>query len=226
EVAPRSSRPHLILARIYLSLDQREAGVKEVARARAIDPDDPASQFLEGRLLAPNADFAEQGVTRMLAALKAAPSLPGMREDFDEAVAHAVTALLSREQAPVARNLLAKALAQMGRRPALVHELGRVSMARREFDAAVSAFEEGWAAAPDRTEWKRDLCEALRYSGYAMLVAQQREAAVARFEQALAIAPPDFEIGGMKLVVDSFKRENDPELTAKAAAAKAAFDAA
>jgi tetratricopeptide (TPR) repeat protein len=226
EVSPRSARPHLILARIYLSLDQREAGVKEVARARAIDPDDPASQFLEGRLLCPNADFAELGVTRMLAALKTAPALPGVREDFDEAMARATTALLGREQVSLARTLLARALAQMGRRPALVHELGRIAQSRREFDAAVEAFEEASAAAPDRADWKRDLCEALRDSGYALLVAQKREEAVARFERALAVAPPDFETGGMKLVVESFKRENDPELAAKAAAARAAFDAA
>ena len=224
EVAPRSARPHLVLARIYLGLDQREAGVKEVARARAIDPNDPSSQFLEGRLLAPNADFAELGVTRMLAALKAAPSLPGMREDFDEAMAHATTALLSRDQAALARTLIARALAQMGRRPALVHELGRIAQSRREFDAAVEAFEEAGSAAPDRAEWRRDLCEALRDSGYALLVAQKREEAVARFERALALAPVDFETGGMKLVVESFKKENDPELAAKAAAARAAFE--
>jgi tetratricopeptide (TPR) repeat protein len=224
EIAPRSARPHLILARIYLGLDQREAGVKEVARARVIDPNDPASQFLEGRLLAPNADFAELGVTRMLAALKAAPSLPGMREDFDDAMAHATTALLSRDQAPQARTLLARALAQMGRRPALVHELGRVAQSRREFDAAVEAFDEASSAVPARADWKRDLCESLRDSGYALLVAQKREQAVARFERALALAPADFETGGMKLVVESFKKENDPELAAKAAAARAAFE--
>lgn len=225
-IAPKSARPHLILARIYLSLDQREAGVKEVARARAIDPDDPASQFLEGRLLCANADFAELGVTRMLAALKTAPALPGVREDFDEAMAHATTALLGRDQAALARTLLARALAQMGRRPALVHELGHVAQSRREFDAAVEAYEEACAAAPDRMDWKRDLCEALRDSGYALLVAQKRDEAVARFERALAVAPPDFETGGMQLVVENFKRENDPELAAKAAAARAAFDAA
>jgi tetratricopeptide (TPR) repeat protein len=226
ELAPKSARPHLVLARIYLGLGQREGGIKEVARARAIDPNDPSSQFLEGRLLAPNADYAELGVTRMLAALKAAPSLPGMREDFDDALTKATTALIGRDQAQLARTLLARSIDAMGRRPVLVHELGRVAMNRREFDAAVAAFEEATTALPENVEWKRDLCEALRDSGYSLLVQQRKEEAVARFERALALAPADFETGGMKLVVESFRAANDPEVATKAAAAKAAFEEA
>jgi len=224
ELAPRSARPHLILARIYLGLDQREAGVKEVARARTIDPNDPASQFLEGRLLAPNADYAELGVTRMLAALKSAPSLPGMRDDFDDAMERATAALIARDQAPLARTLLARSIDAMGRRAVLVHELGKVALARREFETAITTCDEAIAATPDRVEWKRDLCEALRDSGYALLFQQKRDEAVARFERALAVAPADFETGGMQLVVDNFHAASDPDLAAKAAAAKAAFE--
>jgi len=222
--APASARPHLVLARIYLALDERAAGAKEVAVARRIDPDDPAALFLEGRLYASSAGNAEGGVEKMLTALQAVPQLPGVREDFDDAMARATTSLLSTNEAPLAQTLLQRAIDAMGRRPALVHELGRVAMNRRDFEAAVVAFEEALVPTPERPDWKRDLVEALRDSGYALLVRQRKPEAIARFERALALAPADFETGGMKVVVESARSERDPDAEEKAGAARAAFE--
>jgi tetratricopeptide (TPR) repeat protein len=234
--APKSARPHLVLARIYLAQDERTAGAKHVAIARRIDPQDPAALFLEGRLYAGTAEYAESGVTKMLDALKQAPQLPGAREDFDDAMGRATAALIAGGKAAQAQTLLQRAVDAMGRRPALVHEFGRVAMTRRDFEAAVAAFDEARVPVPDRADWKRDLVEALRDSGYAHLVLAQKKKgdeanaehalAVARFERALALAPPDFETGGMKLVVEGAHRDRDPDADQNAGAPRAAFDGA
>ena len=69
---PDGARPHLVLARIYLGRGEREAGLREVAIARRLDPQDPAGALLEGRLLCSSADLASKGVERMLGAFAAA----------------------------------------------------------------------------------------------------------------------------------------------------------
>src|SRR5262249_59659263 len=61
---------------------------------------------------------------------------------------------------------------------------------------------------------------------YAQLAEQKKAEAVARVERALALAPPDFETGGMRVVVEGAKVERDPDAEQAAGEAKAAFEEA
>jgi len=226
EKDPRSARPHIVLARIYLGVGEREAGLREIAVARRLAPGDPAARLLEGRLLCASPDFAEKGVERMLAAWRSAPGLEGARDEIADALFAATVALLGRNEADTAERLVQQALDAVGRRPGLVQALGRIAASRREFDLAAQRFEEALAAEPGRLELRTDLAQALRDSGYSRLLAGERPAAVERFARALAVAPPGFEVTGMQAVVDSFREQGEPPPESVVGAARVEFEEA
>jgi len=221
---PRSARPHVVLARIYHGRGEREAALGELALARNIDARDPSARLLRGRILCGSADFARQGVDELLGALATAPALPGAREELDDGLAAATTVLIGRDQSDVAEQLLERAVAAVGRRAALVHQLGKVAARRREFEAAVALLEEAFAAAPSAAELAKDLAEALRGAGYARLLAGDRTAAAQKFERAIEVAPADVDTTAMKAVVESWQARGGPEHEQAVAAARAAFD--
>jgi tetratricopeptide (TPR) repeat protein len=220
------ARPHTVLARIYLDRGEQEAGLKEVALARKLDPKDPAAMLLEGRLLCARADVAAKGVDLMLAALAAAPDRPGAKAEAADGLYTATKVLLGRDQAAAAEKLLARAGAAVGRSPAFLHALGLVAVQARKFDEGANLLEEAYAAVPDRPELLADLVLAQRDAGYAKLLASDREAAVKHFERALAIAPADFDGAGMRAVVDSYHQSKDAPDRAKIDAARAASEEA
>ncbi len=222
--APDRAQPHLVLARIYLGRDEVEAGLREVVLARKLDPDDPAAQLLEGRLLCGSADFAEKGLTRMVAALASAPNLPGVRDEIEGGAVAAAARLCARSQPEVAGRLLEQAIAAIGRRPALVRGLATVARDRHALDQRVVLQDELFAAAPDDPLLRRELVEALRDAGYGHLLRGDRERAVSCFERALELHAPEVDGTGMRAVVEASATAVDPQHELATEAARQAFD--
>ncbi|MBL8841602.1 MAG: hypothetical protein JNL90_08755 [Planctomycetes bacterium] len=224
--APDDARPHLVLARIYLGRDEWEAGLREVARARQLDRDDPSAILLEGRLFCSNADLAERGVERMLAARVADPTLPGVREEIEAGTVAAAGHLVAQGRLEAARDALHRAIEAIGRRPPLLRSLASVARQQRAFEAAVVLLEEVWEAGAGDAVLARELAEARRDAGYGRLLQHDRPAAIAHFERALAIAPPEFDRAGMEAVVAQYRSEGKRSEPPEVAAARAAFDEA
>jgi len=224
--SPDRARPHLVLARIYLGRGEIEAGLLQVRDARKLDPADAAALLLEGRLFCSNADLAERGVAKMVQALADDPTLSGARDEIAAGALQAADVLGPRGQLALARKLLLEAIDVAGRRPALLRALAHVARQERALSAAAALLEELLLAAPDDASAKRDLAETSRDLGYAHLLRHERAEAVACFERALAVAPADFEKGGMETVVRQFRNEQEAALKPEAIAARAAYDQA
>jgi tetratricopeptide (TPR) repeat protein len=229
---PTSTRPHVVLARIYLDRGERDAGLKEVLAALKLDAKDPVAQFVQGRLQCTNADVAEQGVDDLLTAFVAAPTMAGARDEIDDGVMTATTALLARERAPVATKVCERAIAAIGRRPVLLHALGRSVAVQRQHQRAVDVLEEAFAARPDLEGLRLDLAESRRDRGYSFLLTNHRDQAVPHFERAVELAkgldPKQFDPHAMLSVLraarEGLETVKDPQAELDAAAAKIAFD--
>lgn len=222
--APDRAQPHLVLARIYLGRGEVDAGLRAVALARKIDPADAAAMLLEGRLYCSNADLAERGVERMAQALAADPTLPGIREEFEAGAQSAIEAVVARGGLELATELAMKAIAALGRRPALLHAYARVAIQRRSLGAAVSLLEEFLVAKPDDATARGELAQACRDAGYAQLLQHDRAAAIVCFERAIAVAPVDFDCTGMRSVIAQQRVDEEAAKDPVIAAARSAFD--
>ncbi len=224
--APDQARPHLVLARIYLGRDEWDAGLREVARARQLDREDPAAILLEGRLFCSNADLAERGIDRMLEAREKNPGLPGVREEIEGGTVAAASHLVAQGRVDAARDALNRAIAAVGRRPPMVRALAGVARQQRAFEAAVVLLEEVVESGMTDEALFRELAEARRDAGYGRLLQHDRPAAIVHFERAIAIAPADFDRAGMQAVVAQFRSEERAAEDPVVAEARTAFEEA
>ena len=229
---PRSAAPHVLLARIYLALEEQVAGLEEVQAAARIDPTDPAVRFMEGRWLATVPATASAGVDKMLLAWEEAGQPVAEVPELSAGLEAAVRALLGAGRPSHALESLNRWEPRFPEPGVLQWQRGVALLALQRRSEAIAAFESAVASDDQLDDARRQLAELWGRQGYSLLVQGERERAVELFRKVIALEADGVSVEGMRIVVENAERAAgavEPDATAPyreddLERARAAFD--
>jgi tetratricopeptide (TPR) repeat protein len=222
---PGDAAAPLFLARVYLTLGETEEGLRQVALARGLEPDDPAARFLEGRLLATQPATAERGIEQMLRAYEDEVRVRQVNELVD-GVQIALQSLRSQGNHQQARRLLDRALAKLPLQPLLILERAVLDKLEGKIESALEGMRQAHERDRKSAEIRNEFALLLRDVGYGSLLQGDRERAVQCFNEALELRPPDVPLDGMQAVVSGSRGGSSVSSEERTRRAREAFDSA
>jgi tetratricopeptide (TPR) repeat protein len=192
----------LMMARIYLEVDEVDGALKEVRSSLALDPQSADGHFLMGRILFERTKNRESGLDSMRRGLALDPGLPGAAETL----AHALTAHAVRRdgagETDNAMQLLVEAIgAAPDFTPALL-ERGRLRVKKGALEQGAADLRRVCSLNPGNVEARNLLATTLKAAGYGYLRAREREKALGFFREAVALAAPDVDVTVIMRILD------------------------